>query len=449
MKSKMKTIFSYVIVAALGAGVYAWRETLFGWAYRPRSAAVSKADANVPAPAAPPAGRKILYWVDPMHPAYKSDKPGIAPDCGMKLVPVYADEAAKMTEMPPGTVQISPERQQLIGVRTGKIEERPVRRTIHATARLAFDETRITHVHSKVAGWIEEVFVNYTGEPVRVGQPLFSIYSPELVSTQQEYLVALKARKQMAESTVPELARSAESLYEAARQRLRLWDVSEEQIRTLEQTGKPQRTITFYSPHSGIVMEKKAFEHLRVTQDTDLYTLADLSRIWAIADVYEYEAPFVHVGQRGILSLSYVMGQTFTGHVSFIYPEVDPQTRTLKVRLEFPNPGLKLRPEMFGTAEIAVDLGKQLVVPVDAVVETGRKQMVFIARGEGYFEPREVMLGPRTDGFYPVLDGLKPGDTVVTSANFLIDSESRLKAAVAQMRETPSGQKTAAPPRQH
>jgi RND family efflux transporter MFP subunit len=206
-----------------------------------------------------------------------------------------------------------------------------------------------------------------------------------------------------------------------------------------------RRTLTFYAPHGGVVLEKKAFEHQRVTQDSDLYTVVDLSRIWALAEVYEYEAPFVRLGQSATLTLSYVSGQVFHGRVTFIAPQLDPQTRTLQVRLEFSNPGLKLRPEMFGTAEINVDLGKQLVVPAEAVVDTGTKQMVFIALADGYFEPREVLLGPRTDGHYTVMNGVKAGETVVTSANFLIDSESRLKAAVSQM----GGTKKAVPPHQH
>lgn len=439
-----KTILSYLLAGLAGAGLYAYRQPLLGWMWRTPSTPPPHAAGATPAgPAATePAGaaqtRRVLYWVDPMHPAYKSDRPGIAPDCGMELVPVYADEIEPPSGMAPGTVRLSPERQQLIGVRTGRVEVQPVRRVIRAAARLAYDETRITHVHSKVEGWIEEVFVNYTGAPVRAGQPLFTIYSPELVSAQQEYLIALKARREMAESAVPELARSAEALYEAAQQKLKLWDVSDEQIRRLEATGQPQRTLTFHSPHSGFVLAKQAFEHLRVTRDTELYTLADLSRIWALAEVYEYEAGLIRLGQRATLSLAYAPGQAYQGQLTFIHPELDPQTRTLKVRLEFPNPGLRLRPEMFGTAEIQVNLGAQLVVPAEAVVDSGTKQWVFLARGEGYFEPREVMLGPRTDGYHTVVAGLRAGDTVVTSANFLIDSESRLKAAVAQMGSAPA-----------
>jgi Cu(I)/Ag(I) efflux system membrane fusion protein len=444
MKTRIRTILSYALTAVLGAGAYAYREPLLGWMTSPDAEAEMDHSAHA-APVAQPGERKVLYWVDPMHPAYKADKPGIAPDCGMQLEPVYADDAAQLAGMPPGTVRLSTERQQLIGVRTGTAEMQPVRRVIRATARLAYDETRITHVHTKVEGWIEQVFVDYTGAPVRAGQPLFTIYSPELVSAQQEYLIALRAKKQMADSPLPELSRSSESLYQASRQRLKLWDVTEEQIQRLEETGQPRRTLTFYAPHGGIVLEKKAFEHQRITQDSDLYTVADLSRIWALAEVYEYEAPFVRLGQPAMLTLSYVPGQVFHGRVTFIAPQLDPQTRTLQVRLEFSNPGLKLRPEMFGTAEINVDMGKQLVVPADSVVDTGLKQMVFIARGDGYFEPREVLLGPRIDGFYAVMNGVAAGETVVTSANFLIDSESRLKAAVSQM----GGTKQAEPPHKH
>ena len=377
--------------------------------------------------------RRVLYWVDPMHPAYKSDRPGIAPDCGMQLVPVYADEAEQMAKAPAGTVRITPERQQLIGVKLGRAEVRPVRKTIRAVARIANDETRIVHVHSKVDGWIEEIFVNSVGAPVEKGDPLFTLYSPELVSAQQEYLIALRARRQLAESPVPGIARSTESLYQAARRRLELWDVSPDQIRKLEESGESQQTVTFYSPHHGFVLEKKAFEHLRVTQDTDLYLIADLSTVWAIADVYEYEASMVQPGQKATMTLAYLPGQSFAGKVSYIYPQLDPQTRTLRVRLDIANANLRLRPEMFATVEIEVDLGKQLVVPVEAVLDSGNKQYAFVTRGDGYFEPREIKLGPRSDGYYVVESGLKPGEQVVTSANFLIDSESRLKAATAQM----------------
>ena len=427
------SVAAFVVVA--GAVYLSW-SYIAAWFAPSRTASVATSGGDHSSHAATATAsseRKILYWVDPMHPAYKSDRPGIAPDCGMTLVPVYADEVAQLAQMPPGTVRITPERQQLIGVKLGRVERQPVRKTIRAVARITYDETKIVHYHNKVEGWIEEIFANFTGAPIHVGDPLFSLYSPELVATQQEYLIALKARKYLSESPVPEIARSSESLLQAARQRLKLWDVSDDQIRKLEETGEPQRTITFYSEHHGYIMEKKAFEHLRVTRDTDLYLIADLSTVWAIADIYEYEAQLVQVGQQATLSLPTYPGQTFAGRISYIYPQLEPQTRTLKVRMDFPNPGLKLRPDMFATAVIEVNLGEQLVITADAVLDSGTQRYVFLAKGDGYFEPREVTLGPRSDGYFLVQSGLKAGDTVVTSANFLIDSESRLKQATAQM----------------
>ncbi len=325
----------------------------------PDGSAREQAIARQAGSAALPGERKILYWVDPMHPAYKSDKPGKAPDCGMDLVPVYADEKPAALNLPPGTVTISAQKQQLIGVRLGTAEFRPVHKTIRAVAKLTYDETRIAHVHTKFEGWIDRVFVDYVGKLVRKGQPLFSIYSPELVSTQREYLVALKSRKYLGDAPYPEVSAGALSLVEATRERLRLWDVTDEQIKKLEETGQPTRTLTFYSPLDGFVVERKAFENVRVTPDMDLYIIVDLSTIWANAEVYEYEAPIVSVGQEGIMTLAGMPGTSFRGHVAYIYPQVDPQTRTLRVRLDFDNPDFRLRPDQYATVNIEVDLGRR------------------------------------------------------------------------------------------
>jgi len=392
-------------------------------------AAKQREDEHTSHAATSKAERKILYWQDPMHPSYRSDKPGTAPDCGMKLVPVYAEPSEPMAQLPEGTVQLTAEKQQLLGVTLGRAEMRPVNRNIRAVAKIAFDESRIVHAHTKVDGWIEQIFAEYVGAPVTHGQPLFTIYSPELLSAQQEYLIAIKAKREFANSPTPEIARSTEALYEAAREKLRLWDVSEDQIRKLEETGKPERTVTFYADHHGIVMERKAYQHMRVEKNTDLYMIADLSRVWAIAEVYEFEAPFVAVGQPARMTLMALPGRTFRGKVSFIYPQLDSQTRTLKVRLDFDNPDMQLRPEMFANVELDVSLGRQLVVPEQAVLDSGLKQYVFLNKGNGYFEPRQVRVLLRADGFASIEAGLKAGDQVVTSANFLIDSESKLKAA--------------------
>lgn len=442
------TIVKILVVVALLTGAWIYRAPLgewFGWKPAPVVEMAEETAAevdphaghNVPAagkdsqPAAAPVERKILYWQDPMHPAYRSDKPGIAPDCGMKLVPVYAEEAEAMAEMPPGTVRLSTEKQQLVGVTLGRAEVQALSKTVRAVAKIAYDESHIVHAHTKVDGWIEEIFVDYVGATVEPGQKLFTLYSPELLSTQQEFLIALKARRELSSSPTPEIARGTEALYQAARDRLRLWDVSEEQIRHLEETGQPQRTITFYAEHGGVVIERKAYEHLRVDKDTDLYMIADLSRVWAIAEVYEHEASLISIGQRARMTLTALPGRAFAGRVNFLYPQLDPQTRTLKVRMDLDNPGLQLRPEMFANVEFEVSLGRQLVVPESAVLDSGLKQYVFLNRGDGYFEPREVRVGMRTGGFVVIDGGLKAGDEVVTSANFLIDSESKLKATAS------------------
>ncbi len=386
--------------------------------------------------------RRILYYVDPMHPAYKSDKPGIAPDCGMKLVPVYAEPDPAKTdhsvhgaaEKPPGTVQISPEKQQLIGVRYGTVEYASGARSIRAAGKVAYDETRLAHVHSKVEGWIENVFVDFTGKLVEKGQPLLTIYSPELLATQQEFLLALKARDVMKQSTMASAMAHTESLLDATRKRLELWDLTEAQIDEIARRQQPAKNITLYAPISGYVLVRNAFPRQRIMPDTDLYTVVDLSKIWVIADVFEYEAPFVRVGQPAVVSLAYDARKTVRGTVSYIQPLVDPTTRTLKVRIELDNPGLALKPDMFADVELRIPSPQRLSVPAEAVLDSGRIKTVFVDRGEGYLEPRQVETGERFGDRIEILKGLKAGQRIVTSGTFLIDSESQLKAAAEGMR---------------
>ncbi len=377
--------------------------------------------------------RRILYWQDPMHPAFKSDKPGKAPDCGMDLVPVYAEGGGPEGEMPSGTTQITAQKQQLIGVQYGQAALRPLVRTIRAVGRVTYDETKITRIHTKFDGWIKKVYLNFTGMLIRKGQPLFTIYSPELVSTQQEYLIALRGQKYLGDSPYAEATRGASSLRESTLERLKLWDISDDQIEELEKTGKVKRDLTLYSPVDGFVLERKAFENVRVTPDLDLYTIADLFTVWVNAQVYEYEVPYVRLGQKAIMSLSYFPGETFGGRVSYIYPELDTTTRTLRVRIEFPNSEFKLKPDMYADVQLQIDYGTRLVVPQDAVLDSGTEQVVFVARGDGYFEPRKVVVGPKIDDSVVILSGLKAGEKIVTSGNFLVDSESRLKTAMGQM----------------
>jgi len=402
----------------------------------PNAAVHSDLAQEPPAPQAP-AGtehqRKILYWQDPMHPAFKSDKPGKAPDCGMDLVPVYAEEGGQEGEMPSGTIQITAQKQQLIGVQYARVALRPLTRTIRAVGRLTYDETKITHIHTKFDGWLDKVYVDFTGQLIHKGQPLFSVYSPDLVSTQQEYLIAKRAKKYLSDAPVFEAVQGASTLLESTRERLKLWDISDDQIAELEKTGQVKRDLTLYSPVNGFVLDRKAFENVRVTSDMGLYTIADLSTVWANAEIYEYEVPYVKLDQTAIMQLSYYPGETFRGKVTYIYPQLDATTRTVKVRLEFPNPEFKLKPDMYADIQLQIDYGTRLVVPQDAVLDSGTEQVVFVARGEGYFEPRKVGVGPKVDDIVVILSGLKAGETIVSSGNFLVDSESRLKTAMGQM----------------
>ncbi len=389
------------------------------------------ADANAGVAAQPkPVERRILYWYDPMHPSYKSDKPGKAPDCGMDLVPKYADDAP--ANMAPGSVMLNAAQQQTMGVKTTTVERIVLTRAIRTTGQVVPDESRIAHVHTKYTGYIDRVFVDYIGQTVRKGQPLFTIYSPDLVASQEEYLIAKRGDTSLGASTFANVSDGAHSLLRAARQRLRLWDLSDAQIKNLEETGEPSKTITFYSPVTGVVQDRKAFPQTAVSPETELYTVADLSRIWVDADVFEYEVPFVHVGQPAEVTLSYYPGRTWHGRVAFIMPAVDPQTRAVKVRIELPNPKLELKPQMFADVQLKIDYGRQLVVPRDAVLDSGERKLVFVAEN-GSFAPREVKLGAQVDDNLIVLAGLKPGETIVTEGNFLIDSESRLKSASGDM----------------
>jgi membrane fusion protein, copper/silver efflux system len=383
--------------------------------------------------ASAPAERKVLYYYDTMNPQRHYDKPGKAPD-GMDLLPKYADEEGGAENMPAGSVKLSDAKRQLIGVQTGMVVRQRLFRTIRAAGQLSADETKLSHVHLKVNGWIERVFVDYVGQLVKKGEPLFTLYSPDLVATQQEYLIARRGKRYLGDSSFPDVSQGADSLLNSARERLRLWDISDQQIKELDETGKITRTLTFYSPVTGFVMDRKAFPQTAVTPDMDLYLIADLSTIWANAQIYEYEVPFVHVGQMAEMELSYSPGKKYTGRVNYIYPTVDPQTRTVKVRLEFPNSHFALKPDMYSDVDLKIDYGNQIVVPQSAVLDSGERQTVFVAAGNGYFEPREVKIGDKVDDKVIVLSGLKPGETVVTSGNFLVDSESRLNNAMGGMK---------------
>ena len=365
------------------------------------------------------------------HAGHSSTAPAKADDLDMSgLTMESLQKEGKMVEVAPGTVQVSPERQQLIGVRIGTVEKRLLQKVIRTNGRVEFDEKRLATISPKIGGWIEELYVDFTGAPVKKGAPLLTLYSPELVSTQEEYLAALRARQELSASPYPEVAASGNALVESARRRLRLWDISEEQIRMLEQTGQVRKRLTLYSPYGGIVLEKMAFKGMRVEPGMALYKLADLSVVWLIADIYEYELPLIRLGQQASINLSYLPGEAFNGKAVFIYPYLDAQTRTARVRFEFANPRGTLKPEMYAGVEITIRLGDKITVPEGAIIDTGIRKVAIVEKGAGYFEPRDVKLGTKAGDYYEVLDGLKVGERVVTSANFLIDSESKLKEAV-------------------
>ena len=342
-------------------------------------------------------------------------------------------QGVKMTEISGDAVFVSPERQQISGIRFGQVSVQNMEKVILTVGKLEFDEKKIATVSPKIGGWVEDLYVDYTGKMVRKGQPLLSIYSPDLVSAQEEFLLALKIKKIYTAQPSAEWSSQGESLLQSARKRLLLWDISPKQVENLEKTGEIKKNLVLYSPVDGFVMEKMVFKGMGIMPGTSLYKIGDLSSVWVIADIYEYELPFVQVGQKALITLAYYPGESFEGTATYIYPSVDPKTRTAKVRFDLPNPEFRLKPEMWANVELKIPLGRKLAVPEDAVMDTGEMQMAFVDRGQGYFEPRHIQVGSKVKGYYEVLSGLRDGEKVVTSANFLIDSESRLSGAMGGM----------------
>jgi Cu(I)/Ag(I) efflux system membrane fusion protein len=375
-----------------------------------------------------------MLWAQAGHAGHGAQETKKSDDLDMEgLTMESVKKEGKMVELTPGTVNLSPDRQQLIGVKIGTVEPRRMEKLIRTTGRVDYDEKRLVTISPKIGGWVEDLYVDFTGAYVKKGQPLLTIYSPELVSTQEEYLVALKAKEGFMKSPFPEVASSGNTLAESARRRLKLWDISDDQIKALEQSGQPQKTLTLHSPYEGFLLERMVYRGMNVMPGAALFKLADLSVVWIYADIYEYELPLIRLGQVASVKLAYLPSETFTGKVIYIYPSLDPKSRTAKVRLEFANPKGRLKPEMYADVNLKIDLGEKLAVPEGAIIDTGIRQVAFIDKGSGYFEPREVKLGVKVDQYYEVIEGLKPGERVVTSANFLIDSESSFKEAVSGM----------------
>ncbi|MEO8324842.1 MAG: efflux RND transporter periplasmic adaptor subunit [Nitrospirota bacterium] len=345
-----------------------------------------------------------------------------------------ATESSRVERRPSQvSAMVSPARQQLIGVKTAVVELHPLQTTVRAVGSVEYDEQRITHVNLRMTGWVEDLFVDYTGQLVRKDQPLFTLYSQDLVATQDEYLLALRAKADIQESPLLEAREQGAQMVEAARDRLRLWTITDKQIEELARRGTPQTYVTIYSPSTGFVVDKKVFKGMYVTPELTVYTLADLSTVWVHADVFEYEIPFIRVGQSGTLTLDAYPDKTFQGAITYIYPYLNPTSRTVKVRLVFPNPALQLKPDMYGTVHLPVDRGRKLAVPEEAVLDSGTRKVVFVAQGEDMFEPREVRLGPKVGSYYEVVAGLQQGERIVTSGTFLLDSESKLMASTNVM----------------
>jgi RND family efflux transporter MFP subunit len=343
------------------------------------------------------------------------------------------------TEVALVPVQISPQRLQSIGVKTGTVERKVVEDEIHTTGNVAVDERRLAYVQVRFAGYIQKVFADATYQYVRKGQPLFTIYSPDLVATEREYLVAKQNQQQVAQSTVPGVASSAASLLDAAAERLKQWGVSQKEIARLESTGQVQQELEVDSPVSGYITERNALPSVAVQPEMRLYTVADLSTVWVQAQVFQNDLERIKIGAPAILSVNTYPGRTFAGRVDFVYPQVDMDTRTAKVRVVFSNAGLQLKPGMFVNVSLKVPMGTQLVIPATGVLQSGSREIVFVERSDGYIEPREVLLGSRVGDDFIVLKGLKAGEHIVTSANFLIDSESQLQAAIGSFVPPPPG----------
>ncbi|MBW2232907.1 MAG: efflux RND transporter periplasmic adaptor subunit, partial [Deltaproteobacteria bacterium] len=375
--------------------------------------------------------RRIKYWVAPMDPTYISDEPGKSP-MGMDLVPVYEEGQAVGA---PGTVQIDPVVIQNMGVRTERSLRQPLFRHVRTLGEVVVSEDRVSVVNLRFSGWVERILADKTGEPVTEGDPLFAIYSPDLVAAQEEYLLAL--RMQGAKS---ELARSA-------RRKLELFDLDSKDVAALARTGRVERAMLIRAPRSGHILEKNVVAGARVSAGEDLYTIADHSQIWVQAEVYEFDAPWVEVGQPAHMELAYERGRSVAGSVAYVYPTLNDVSRTLTVRLEFKNPDLRLKPGMFATVYIQFRREDDaLVVPTEAILHSGKRELVFVAVGGGRFEPREITTGLVGDRHMAqVLSGLVEGEVVVTSGQFLIDSESQLQEAIDKMLARRAGEVPSVP----
>ena len=360
--------------------------------------------------------------------AAQPDAPMNKDMAGMKM-----EGMSGSSSMTPSRTKVSPLQQTLIGMQTAIVKKRQLSTTVRAVGQVAYNEQHITHVNLRISGWIEDLLVDFTGQHVKKGQALFTLYSPELLATQEDYVLALQAKENIQQSPLPHLQREAQQVIDAAADRLRLWTFTDAQIATLTEQRIPKKAVTFFSPVSGYVINKTAFQGMFVKPDLTLYTIADLSTIWVQAEVYEYELPFIQVGQSASLKLEAFPGEDFAGRVAYVYPYLNKKARTVQIRLEFSNPQVRLKPDMYGTVIIHVDRGSRLAVPAQAVLDSGRRQIVYVRQEQGMFEPREITLGPKVGSYFEVIHGLREGEHIVTAGTFLLDSESQLMSSSNMM----------------
>jgi Cu(I)/Ag(I) efflux system membrane fusion protein len=424
-------VLALIVTAALGAGY--WTGARHG---------AVQTTSTEPAPAA---GKKLLYYRNPMGLADTSPVPK-KDSMGMDYIPVYEGDAEPAST---GELAISTEKVQKLGVRTEQAAMRELSRTVRASGTLAFDERRIRSVAPKFEGWIEELHVNTTGQPVSRGERLMEVYSPDLVTAQQEYLIAVKGLASVKDGA-PEIQASMRALAAGALERLRNWDISDRELDALKLAGEPKRTITLRAPVSGVVVEKPALKGMRFMPGEALYQISDLSSLWVVADVAEQDLGMVRPGQTATIAVTAFPGRTFKGRVAFFYPTLAPETRTGKVRIELANPGGLLKPAMYASVDLAAGPSRKvLAVPASAVIDSGVRRIVLVRLAEGRFAPRDVTIGDRADDYVEITSGVKAGEEVVVAANFLIDAESNLKAVIGNMSSGNASNAPAASPASH
>ncbi len=393
--------------------------------------------------AKPKGERKILYWQAPMDPTEIYDHPGKS-KMGMDLIPVYEDQAGLGAG---GAITIDPATVQNMGVRMTTVKKQDFSRVIRTVGIIKYNEERLYTINTKISGWIERLYVDYTGKLVRRGDPLLEIYSPDLVTTQEEYLLAVQNLKAVQKASFTSIREGAESLLRSTRKRLSYWDIPESEIKRLEETGKVRKTLQLHSPFSGVVIHKNAVEGAFVKEGSNLYQLADLSTVWVLASIYDNELPWITEGQPAEMELSYLPGKRFRGKINYIYPYLNEKARDVQVRLEFSNPNLELKPGMYANVFLSgKTIHDALVIPTEAVIRSGKRNLVFVVREKGKFEPRQIRIGEEDDrGNVRVISGLLEGETIVTSAQFMLDSESRLQEAIQKMLEERKKSKSRTP----